>query len=217
MEQVIKTSTWESAKHRNNNPVTQQYNNFNNKIISNGKAKIGDPDIRALHQGITEPNVFSALNQIENMTIPVGGILMTVENYDPTGVPATERITITLPRQSIQNKGIINIYGKNIQLELGEVLTTVTQKIQSALSQLVDDNIGIDQIHRPNGSQNSLDITYIDTLEHPVIDISDSITGIEIHGEIINNPQPGYGTWDKIGVNNTLVPGTEISIWRRTS
>lgn len=212
------TSAWETAKGINQQPVKLKFDNSQGRVAQiGGKSKVGDPCIDALSQGVSYPNVFSALQQIENTMIPVNGILFTAENYDPAGIGTTERITVQLPNQSVQNNGIIYIYGIPVELKIGEALTTVTQKISDKLALMIENDLGIDNIYRPVGTQDVLDVTFIDRNYHEVVDIDDTVLGVKITGEIIVQPQTGYGTWDKIGVNDTLVPGVELSIWRRIS
>lgn len=218
MKNILKTNARETARTINQNAVQLRYDNQKARVaIIGGKAKIGDPDVDALQQNIFEPNVHSALNQIENVMIPVNGILFTTENYDPAGNGATERITISLPKGSVMNKGSLIIRGAIVDFSVGDVLATVTQKIHDKLALLVEDQTGIDRIYRPTGTNNIIDITYIDRNHHETVEILDQILGINITGQIVTQPQTGYGTWDKIGTNDSLVPGTNLSIWRRIS
>lgn len=216
MQQIIKTSSWETAKQINKSQIKMDFDNSGMKqSIIGSKNKIGDPNITQLHANVITPNVYSALCNIENVMIPVGGILMTIGNDDPSGIGATERLTITLKKDFIQNKGNILLYSQPIEFEVGEPVQIVSQKIVDRLQQLIEDETGIDKIYRPLGSQNTIDVTYIDRNKHRPVNIDDDILGLEIKGEVIVNHQSGYGSWDKIGVNNTLVDGIELSIWRR--
>lgn len=216
MQQIIKTNAWETAKQINQQQLKTRFDNISARpTIIAGKNKIGDPNITSLHANVLTPNVHSALCMIENSLIPIGGILMTADNIDPAGIGTTERLTIELPKMSIQNEGQILIYGMPVSFEVGESVTTVTSKIADKIQLLIEDELGIDKLYRPIGTQNILDVTYIDRSEHQLVNIVDETLGLEIKGEVLVSPLSGYGTWDKIGVNSTLVEGTELSIWRR--
>lgn len=187
---------------------------FKPQIIS-GKNKVGDPTITDLSKGIDYPNVHSAISQIENMCLPIGAICMTVDNIDPSGISITERLAIELPDQSIKNPGFVNLYGLSIELSLGDTIDIVTSKIFDSLNRLVTENLGLDNISRPLGERGKIDVTFIDRLNHNNVSVNDIILGIVIKGSTISNSQNGYGQWEKIGNNNTLIPGTDIQIWRR--
>ena len=218
MKNILKANARETARTINQNAVSLRYDNTKARpALIGGKAKIGDPDIDALQQNIIDSNVHSALNQIENSFIPVNGIMITAENYDPAGNGMTERLTIQLPSSSVINKGTLLIRGALVEFDVGDVLTTVTQKIQDKLALLVEDQTGIDKVYRPTGTTDVLDVTYIDRNYHEPIEINDQVLGINITGSVVTHPQTGYGTWDKVAVNNTLVPGLNLSIWRRIS
>lgn len=216
MQKIITANSRETSRTINQNQYTLGYDNTNEQAgLIGGKSKIGDPTVTQLHANIEYPNVASALSNIANAMIPVHGIMFTFDNTDPQGTGATERLTISLTNQSIQDNGIITLYGRQIQFEIGEVLSTVTTKIQTILQTLVDDEIGIHQIHRPVGTQDTIDVTYIDRQKHTPVNINDSVLGLVIQGEVIVNNQHGYGTWDKVGETTELVPGQRIGIWRR--
>lgn len=171
---------------------------FDNHRLSqsmvSGRQAIGGPSVDESREGKYTANVQSAIEDIAQLfPVAINQIVMFEEGTVPGGFSMIERLTI----DGFTNNEPVYVYGIPVKTNPNENKQATTQKIYDTLQVEMANNKFFKKVEKVAGTDDQLDIEFIDTRPHDNFNFNTST--LTITGVTQQQAVPGYGTWSPIG------------------
>ncbi|QFR55796.1 baseplate wedge subunit tail pin [Yersinia phage JC221] len=185
-----------------------------------GKRTIGGANIDQLRNGVTYPNVQSAIDDLYTLVeqIQVNGVYTTTVDEPPIAIQQVNTITfsgtVANPDPS-QTKAVIHVYGFPFIFDNGTNASTVCEAVYDKFTDFVAHDQYFDVVNRKGLNGEILEIRFIDAVPHPAETYTEN--GITMTESIDVKARSGYGTWSKLGAAplSGVTPAVTVYYFKR--
>lgn len=196
------SKTREGAKVASREANFLEYDPGKKDPVIGGKRSIGGANIDQTRQGVTYPNVQSAIDDLYSLSqqITINGVLMTTEDSPPTAIQQVETLTFSGEVQNVNpelTKAVVHVYGYPFIFDNTTNASSVCEAVYNAFNTMVENEEVFDMVTRKGTEGEILEVRFIDSNPHPVTNITEN--GMTITGNIDVQARAGYGTWSKLG------------------
>lgn len=206
------SKTLESARNTSRHATHIEYMTRPGTQIM-GARNIGGPTVDSFIDGISYPNVQSAIDELQTLTtIPIDGIYTSPVQVSPEGVRQAEMLTFSgsvLPSEF--DKSVIRVYGIPFVVDNDTNADVVCDIVLAKFEQMRDDGILFYSVQRQTGTTTPiLEVQFIDSVTHGNIE-NFSSWGINVQREVTVPGKPGYGNWEYMGKETKTLTGGAVT------
>lgn len=174
---------------------------------------IGGPTVDSFINGVNYPNVQSAIDELQTLTmLPINAIYTSDVRVSPEGVRQAEMLTFSgsvLPSEF--NKSVITVYGIPFIVDARTNADAVCDIVLTKFEEMRDAGILFYSVQRQSGTTTPIiEVQFIDSAEHGNIE-SFSSWGIVVQREITVPGKPGYGNWEYMGKESKTLTGGSVT------
>lgn len=184
-------------------------------ILSGNTQPLGSNTLSQMNR-LGAANVESAIRDLQCMigVLSIGSVITNTDGVNPT---PRGQISLVAIKGTATAGGIFNFYGIPVAIESGFTAVNVKDAIKNALIDLSMTNAIVSAAIDSNVTENSIEITHLDSQTHNLQNYSSM--GIDVEFSMLSPAKDGFGTWSAIGRETKTFDGTPVELFyfKRTS
>ena len=198
------SKTREGAKNNFREADYHEFDIGTKAPLIGGKRTIGGANVDQTRNGVTYPNVQSAIDDLYTLVeqIQVNGVYTTTADEPPIAIQQVSSITFSGTMSSAdpsQTKAVIHVFGFPFVFDVSNTVNAsqVCETVYNKFTDFVAKEQYFDSVARKGVNGDILEVRFIDAVPHPAKTYTEN--GITLTETIDVKARSGYGSWTKLG------------------